>query len=183
MRARMALKQANIACDIIDISLKQKPQELLTASPKGTVPVLILKDGTIIDESLDIMNWALHQNDPDNWLGYDISLIHENDSWFKHALDCYKYPMRYPYTDCTKSRSQVEKFFIILNQHLLNKQFLSSHHITFSDIAIFPFIRQAANHDKAWFLSLPYANLQQWLDNCLNFSVFNFIFNKNLQKI
>jgi len=183
MRARMALKQASIACDIVEISLRDKPPEMLAISPKGTVPVLLLSDGTVIDESRNIMDWALNQFDPDNWLVHDISLIKDNDSWFKHALDRYKYPARYPQEDCTGAQETVLKFLTLLNDRLIETQFLSQDFVTLSDIAIFPFIRQAVNTDKDWFLSLPLSKLQKWLDYCLNMSIFTHIMNKNLTNI
>lgn len=183
MRARMALKQANIPCQIIEISLKEKPAEMLAYSPKGTVPVLVTEDKTILDESLDIMTWALSQHDPDHWLDYQTDLIAQNDGWFKQALDRYKYPARYPDEDCSKSRENVYNFFKILDAHFQDKLFLNANHPTIDDIAIFPFIRQAAHTDKHWFLTTPFNKLQAWLDNCLNLPVFIDVMHKNLKNI
>jgi len=183
MRARMALKQAHIVCEIIDISFKDKPQEMLDISPKGTVPVLKLNNNTVIDESLDIMYWALRQNDHENWLGFDISLIQDNDLWFKKALDRYKYPNRFPDQDCSGAQADVLNFFNMLNDRLCNTLFLSADHSTLSDIAIFPFIRQASHVNRPWFESLPLTALQKWLDYHLHSALFLHIFDKNIKKM
>ena len=167
MRARMALKYAGIAVNIIEISLKDKPAQLLQASPKGTVPVLVLADGSVIDESLQIMRMALASNDADGWLTSDTSdakdLIAENDGVFKQALDRYKYAERWAEKSKTEYRLEAEVFLIKLETQLKQTHFLLGNKIGLSDIAIFPFIRQFARVDDAWFETAPYPRLRAWL--------------------
>ena len=172
MRARMALKYSGIPVEIIEISLKSKPAAMLKASPKGTVPVLVLSDNgktNVIDESLQIMAWALAQNDPDHWLSTDDKnltakqLIAENDNTFKQALDRYKYAIRFPEKPASAHRADGEVFLIKLESLLNHSSFLSGEKIGLADIAIFPFIRQFAGVDTAWFETSPYAKLRVWL--------------------
>lgn len=169
MRARMALKYAGIAIEIIEVSLKNKPAAMLQASPKGTVPVLVLKDSaltnsTVIDESLQIMRWALANNDPDHWLTHDAeNLIAENDGTFKQALDRYKYAIHFPEKPVTAHRADGEVFLRKLDNLLNHDNFLSGEKIGLADIAIFPFIRQFAGVDATWFETAPYPKLKAWL--------------------
>lgn len=164
MRARMALKYAGIAVEAVEISLKDKPTKMLQASPKGTVPVLITEDGTVIEESLQIMHWALALNDPDNWLASDAKdLISENDGAFKQALDRYKYAIRFPEKPAATHRADGEVFLFKLENILHHQCFLSGKNIGLTDIAIFPFIRQFAGVDAAWFETAPYPKLCAWL--------------------
>lgn len=174
MRARMALKYAGIAVESVEISFKDKPAEMLQASPKGTVPVLVLKDNnlkedtlcnrTVIEESLQIMLWALASRDPDNWLASDAKdLISENDGAFKQALDRYKYSIRFPEKSAAAYRADGEVFLLKLENILNHQSFLSGDHIGLTDIAIFPFIRQFASVDAAWFQTSPYPKLRAWL--------------------
>ncbi|MAE51300.1 MAG: glutathione S-transferase [Micavibrio sp.] len=179
MRARLALYYAGIKLELREIVLRDKPASMIKASPKGTVPVLITAKGHVIDESLDIMHHALAENDPDGWLPHhNKGLIDTNDHIFKKALDRYKYPGRYPDEDCSGARGQCEDFFKTLNQHLTGNRYLSAPHITLTDMAIFPFIRQCANVDRGWFDALPYPALQQWLDTHLNSDIFAAIMTK-----
>jgi glutathione S-transferase len=179
MRARMALVQAQIQCEVYEIDFKDKPAHMLEISPKGTVPVLSIVEGQVIDESLDIMYWALKQNDPDCWLDCDVSnLIAENDGVFKRALDRYKYPNRFPDEDCSKAREQGGAFLLKLNERLQNHKQLMAEKITIADIAIFPFVRQFANIDRAWFDALDIKPLQQWLATHLESELFKQIFQK-----
>ena len=142
MRARMALVQAQIQCDVLEIDFKDKPAHMLEISPKGTVPVLNTLDGEVVDESLDVMCWALKQNDPEGWLDSEVSdLIGENDGAFKAALDRYKYPNRFPDEDCSNARERGLAFLILLNERLKNHKQLMGENITIADIPIFPFIR------------------------------------------
>ena len=186
MRARMALVYAHIKVKIQDIDLKNKPTEMLEQSPKGSVPVLILKNGTVIDESLDIMIWALRQHDPENWLSNlseNREIIYQNDYYFKHALDRYKYPNRYPDEDCSYTRSDACKILIQLNERLETQPFLSNNHITLADIAVFPFIRQFAHVDREWFYNQSWKPLISWLDNHLSSQLFEKIMDKNLTQL
>ena len=186
MRARMTLFYAEIAIKIHDIQLKDKPQKMIALSPKGTVPVLLCKDGGVIDESLDIMIWALQQNDPAGWLSYPphaYDLIKENDGDFKKALDRYKYPVRYPDEDCSYAKNHCFLFLEKLDHILEDHHFLYSPHITMIDIAIFPFIRQCANTDRAWFDNLLLPHLQKWLDGHLDSVLFKKIMEKPQKEI
>ena len=190
MRARMALYQAQIQVKICEVDLKQKPEAMLKISPKGLVPVLQLKDGRVIDESLDVMRWALEKNDPDNWLlkkdATADALITENDGAFKQALDRYKYPQRFADKNgsdlrgsCDKSRDQGLQFIEKLNRTLEGNTYLSGAELSFSDIAIFPFIRQFANVDITWFQSLPIKLLQAWLDQLVGSVEFKWVMQKD----
>lgn len=179
MRGRMSLYIAGLAVELREIELKNKPFEMLDVSPKGTVPVLVLPDGTIIDESLDIMEWALGQNDPDRWLDADEAemkfLIDRNDNKFKQALDRYKYPGRYPNEDCTGAREACAQILKDLNDRLGKHQQILSDNIAMVDIALFPFVRQCAFVDKDWFDNLPVPRLQQWLQEHLESALFRAI--------
>ena len=176
MRARMALSYAGIAYQVQDISLKDKPPSLLAVSPKGTVPVLVLPDGRVLDQSLDIMHWALQQHDPAQWLDIDReksqALINENDGSFKQALDNYKYATRFPEQSAASYRSQAEVFLRKLEQALQDQPFLSGAHLSLTDMAIFPFIRQFAAVDANWFVQTTYPKLQAWLQARLESSLF-----------
>lgn len=169
----MALRYAAIDVEIREISLKQKPAELLAASPKGTVPVLILPDATVIDESLDIMRWALAQNDPDGWLNQDdAELIAENDGSFKSALDRYKYAVRFPEHPPESYRAEGQVFLVKLEQRLERHAYLSDDTPCMADIAIFPFIRQFAGVDSVWFEVAPYPCLRAWLNRWVGGKLF-----------
>lgn len=167
MRARMALKYADIMVEVCEISLKNKPTAMLKASPKGTVPVLVLHDGTVLEQSLDIMRWALQQRDTASWLAADgimtLQLISENDGSFKQALDKYKYAVRFPEQPTEAYRAQAEVFLQKLERLLCQNQFLLKEQVSLADIAIFPFIRQFAAVDSVWFESADYPNLKAWL--------------------
>ncbi len=166
----MALAYAGIVCELREISLRCKPTEMLAISPKGTTPVLQLANGDILEESLDIMYWAMGQNDPDGWseskgesLSLGKKLIAINDLEFKQHLDRYKYFQRFPEAPQTVYRSQAEVYLQTLESLLQKHQFLLSDRTTLVDIAIFPFVRQFAHVDMEWFQSSPYHYLQQWL--------------------
>jgi glutathione S-transferase len=163
MRARMALIVSGMQCDVREVVLRDKPFELIAVSPKGTVPVLITED-QVIDESRDIMAWALARNDPDHWLaGVDEDLITINDGAFKQALDHYKYPHRYALVDGLAYREDAALFVARIEQILANHRHLTSDRCTLTDIALFPFIRQFAATDAAWFDSQPFAHTRRWL--------------------
>ena len=176
MRARMALSYAGIAYQLHDISLKDKPAGLLAVSPKGTVPVLVLPDGRVLEQSLDIMHWALQQHDPSRWLDIDRdnsqALISENDGAFKQALDKYKYASRFPEQSAASYRSQAEVFLCKLEQALQERPFLSGAHLSMTDVAIFPFLRQFAAVDANWFAQATYPKLKAWLQARLESSLF-----------
>lgn len=183
MRGRMGLVKASIRCEVREIILRDKPAHMLEISPKGSVPVLLLPDDTVIDESLDIMFWALKQNDPDAWLEADqdetMALIERNDGPFKKALDRYKYPTRYPDEDCSGARDDGEAVVKDLNERIAkNGGGLVSDKATLADIAIFPFIRQFAHVDRDWFYGLPYPDIQKWLPQHLESELFKSIMKK-----
>jgi glutathione S-transferase len=168
MRARMALWVAGIAVELREVKLAAKPAELVEASAKATVPVLVLTDGPnaggVIDESIAIMRWALAQHDPAGWLaGDDPALIAVNDGAFKHHLDRAKYPGRYE-ADTIDHRAEALALLHPLEARLENAAFLCGSRRSITDIALFPFIRQFAHIDCAWFASQPLPRLQAWLE-------------------
>ena len=176
IRSRLALYQAHIDYEPIEISLKEKPAELLTLSPKGTVPVLVDTDGKVIEESLEIMLWALDKSDYENWIleddGLSFKLINENDFNFKKNLDKYKYADRFPENPKEYYRSECEVFLNILNKKLKSKNYLMSEKISLADIAIFPFIRQFSLVDEDWFLNSRYQELKKWLSGLIETQMF-----------
>lgn len=170
MRARLALYASGVAIELREVELRNKPESLLAASPKGSVPVLVLPDGQVIDESWEIMLWALHQHDPDGWLGENDAyvntatpLIIENDTAFKRNLDRYKYPDRHPEHPHIHYRTQAEIFLQRLEDRLHATPCLLGETLSIADAAVFPFIRQFAEVDKNWFAQAPYASLRRWL--------------------
>jgi glutathione S-transferase len=175
IRARLALTYANIEVEQRETLLKDKPQAMLDTSPKATVPVLILKNGQVIDESLDIMLWALQQHDPKGWLAHQqqaMPLIQSNDHQFKPCLDKYKYADRFPEQSQTFYRQQGEVFLQALEELLAQHTVLFADQPTLADFAIFPFIRQFAFVDKPWFGQSPYLKLQAWLEYHLQSNLF-----------
>ncbi len=183
MRARMALCQAGAQCEIVEVELKAKPAAMLALSPKGLVPVLQLPSGEVLDESLDIMHWALGQNDPARWLptSWAISqlLIDENDGGFKSNLDRYKYPQRYPAGNNLAARDKGLVFLSQLNTQLNGNAYLLGPQVSFVDIAIFPFVRQFANTDVDWFTDQALPAVQFWLQTLLDSDLFKTIMGKN----
>ncbi len=172
IRARLALYASGIAIELREVALRNKPESMLAASPKGSVPVLVLPDGQVIDESWEIMLWALHQHDHYGWLGENdacvaaaTALIIENDTTFKDYLDRYKYPERYPEHAQIHYRIQAEIFLQRLENRLRATPCLLGDTPSIADAGIFPFIRQFADVDKNWFAQAPYAALQHWLKN------------------
>lgn len=165
MRARMALWAAGITAELREVKLAAKPPALIAASPKGTVPVLVLPDGTVIDQSIDIMRWALEQSDPEGWLaGDDPALIAANDGVFKHHLDRAKYPGRYDEDGVTDHRAAALGLLAPLEERLTGAVGICGQARTLTDIALFPFIRQFAAIDPAWFAAQPLPNMQAWLE-------------------
>lgn len=190
MRARMAIAVAGVECRLREVVLRDKPAEMLEASPKATVPVIVETDGTVIEESLDVMAWALAQNDPENWLEPEQgsrtemdALIAESDGPFKRALDRYKYPNRYESegVDREEQRALGLSFLEKLNARLDGQAQLFGNRISHADIAIFPFIRQFANTDRTWFDALDLPHLQAWLEGHLESPRFKQIMPKYAQ--
>ena len=178
IRARLALLFANVNVEIREVVLRDKPAEFLATSPSGTVPSLKLTD-TILDESLDIMEWALSQNDPINLMdmpsrGFD--LITECDGNFKQHLDRAKYPNRFPKTDPIESRDKAALFLYKLEKILSPNLF--GKNMSIADLAILPFVRQFAHIDHVWFCAQDWINLINWLDNFKQSSEFNKIMTK-----
>jgi glutathione S-transferase len=168
MRARMALLASDIRVELREVVLRDKPAEMLAISPKGTVPVLQLNGGRVIDESLDIMRWALGQNDPENWLlGDDPALIAGNDGPFKAALDRYKYPHRFELVDGVAHRATGLELLRPLHDRLMQADWLCGKQLGIADMAIFPFVRQFAATDQAWFDAQDLPQVQVWLTRCL----------------
>ena len=170
MRARLALASSGAVCELREIVLRAKPPEMLQASPKGTVPVLVLPDGKVLEQSLDIMLWCLQRHDPAQWLPADdaarqhsLQLIAGCDGEFKHHLDRYKYPNRYNLPDGDVHRAQCATFLIALESRLCEHPFLHGTHWGLADAAIAPFVRQCAHTDRAWFDAQAWPQLQTWL--------------------
>lgn len=165
MRARMALLVSSTACEIREVKLRDKPAAMLAASPKGTVPVLVLPDASVIDESIDIMRWALAQDDPEDWLtGDDADLIATNDGPFKHHLDRYKYADRHA-ADPIEHRTAGLAILTDLERRLGANAYICGDRRTLADIAIMPFVRQFTDTDRAWFDAQPLLRVQSWLAN------------------
>ncbi len=163
MRARLALLISGVTCEIREVVLRAKPAAMLTASPKGTVPVLVLADARVIDESFDIMRWALRQHDPEAWLdAEDPALIACNDGPFKHHLDRYKYPERHG-SDPARHRAAGLDILAQLEERLVRHANLCRAARALTDMAIMPFVRQFAATDRAWFDQQPLPHLQAWL--------------------
>jgi glutathione S-transferase len=179
MRARMAIAVSGVTVILREVSLRDKPAALIAASPKATVPVLVLPRGKVIDESLEIMHWALVPHDPLDWLsGDDPELVATNDGPFKAALDRYKYPHRYDIADATPYRDESLIFLTKLNSLLNNNDFLCGSAPRLSDIAIFPFIRQFAATDTGWFAEQSLPALHRWLSVLTTMPLFESIMTK-----
>lgn len=184
IRARMAIGASGLQVEQREIVFWDKPVEMLQASPKGTVPVLILPNGQVLDESRDIIDWALSENDPLNWRleaacqAQGIALMDECDFEFKTHLDHYKYADRFPDQPPEVYRQQGEVFLQKLEDRLLkshssiNMLALNGAATSAVDIAIFPFIRQFAAVDKNWFAQAGYPLTKQWLNQHLNADYF-----------
>jgi glutathione S-transferase len=170
MRARLALAASDTVYELREVVLARKPPALLQASPKGTVPVLVLPDGTVLEQSLDIMLWALRRNDPQHWLPTSaaeldnaLAVIAQCDGDFKANLDRYKYPNRYALADGVAHRASGAQFLQALDDRLGAHPHLMGERFGLLDAAIAPFVRQFAHTDPAWFARQPWSGLQRWL--------------------
>ncbi|MDG1494980.1 MAG: glutathione S-transferase [Porticoccaceae bacterium] len=177
MRARMALLYASINPELREVLLKAKPEKMLAISGKGTVPVLELPDGRVLDESYEIIRWALEKSDPEHWWSADLAaaiddLISRNDDQFKTDLDHYKYWQRFPAESQEQYRTRGERFLAELELLLAKQPYLLAERITLADIALFPFIRQFASVDRDWFDQSPYPKLRAWLNQLLESPLF-----------
>ena len=177
MRARLGILFAELQVELREITLKNKPPQMLAISPKGTVPVLQLLDGTVIEESREIMTWALAQQDSQGLLNAETlleanALIDKNDNEFKYWLDRYKYADRHIDMSQTEYRQQGEVFLQLLEELLTKNSYLLGESITIADIGIVPFVRQFAHVNRDVFYDLPYPNLQRWLQDWLSHPLF-----------
>lgn len=177
MRARLGILFAELQVELREITLKNKPSQMLAISPKGTVPVLQLVDRTVIEESTEIMIWALEQQDPQGLLDAEVlqqanALIDKNDNEFKYWLDRYKYADRHTDMTQTEYRQKGEISLQVLEELLTKNLYLLGKTVTIADIGIMPFVRQFAHVDRDIFYSLPYPNLQRWLQDWLQHPFF-----------
>jgi glutathione S-transferase len=184
IRARMTLLYTAQQVELREVFLGNKPAQMLHASAKGTVPVLVFPDGTVLQESVDVMHWALRIQDPDNWWREESaaeinSLLEQNDFDFKQQLDRYKYWQRYPEHPQQYYREKAEEFLRLLEQKLQTNAYLLNENVSFADVAIFPFIRQFAFADKPWFEQAPYPRLQHWLQSFLDSDLFKGVMKKS----
>ena len=187
MRARLAIFKSQQAVELRDVKLTNKPKAMLIASPKGTVPILVVSPGHLIDESLEVMLWVLTQNDPDNLLYQSgeggrkedglsdlLSFINDYDHTFKACLERYKCAKRYHEPDLVECRQACEKFVADLEQRLTTQTFIFGAHESLADIAILPFIRQFAKVERSWYVqSQAYSNVKRWLNQYLQSAMFN----------
>lgn len=185
MRARLAIASSEQVCELREVVLRNKPQAMLKASPKGTVPVLQLPDGTVVDESLDIMLWALERHDPQRWLtpptgtpAQMMALISHNDNDFKGHLDRYKYPQRFELISGIDNRDAGAQWLYALDDRLQSHPYLFGDRPCLADMAIAPFVRQYAHTDRDWFWGQNWPALIGWLDNFLNSALFAAIMHK-----
>ncbi len=172
MRARLALAVSEQTCELREIVLRSKPAAMLAASPKGTVPVLITCEEKVIEQSLDIMLWALRQNDPQSWLSPSVGSLNDSQALidaceqiFKFHLDRYKYPQRYALENGLSHRDAAADWLMDIERLLSHTLYLSGTHRGLADMAILPFVRQYAHTDFAWFESQAWPRVRQWLEN------------------
>ena len=183
MRARMALKYASIEFEHREIELRNKPQSMLDASPKGTVPVLLVGD-LVLDQSLDIMRWAIQHSDPDGWADVDNEIsqawIEKNDGRFKALLDQYKYPNRHPELNQEEVLNEALQLMLLpMEKALQHTQYLLGYKISWVDVAIFPFIRQFSMVNPSQFDQLPIPATKKWLTQHLESELFNSVMQKH----
>jgi len=185
MRARLAIQVSGVEVELREILLREKAPELLAVSPKATVPVLVQTDGTVIEESLDIMVWALAKNDPEHWnqptmgnLQQMQTLIAQCEVEFKPHLDRFKYTNRYPDNDSSEQKELASQYLSLLEKRLNAHEFLFGSHRSIADMAIAPFVRQFANVDRQWFDSVEWPDLQRWLQAFVDSEQFNSVMTK-----
>lgn len=182
MRARLALRYAGCPVEIREVAMKHKPAELLALSPKGTVPVLDTGEG-VLEESLDIMRWALERHDPQDWrlqadpaaAAQGEALIVRNDSTFKAQVNLYKYAERYPEQSRAHYRQQAEPWLAELEALLASRPYLLADHPSLADAALLPLMRQFAGVEPQWFAEAPYPRLRSWLQGWLDSALFQAI--------
>jgi glutathione S-transferase len=176
---------SNRVCELREVVLRDKPQEMLEVSAKGTVPILIDVDGRVLDQSIDIMLWALRQNDPEKWLMPEqgsvaemLELIALFDEGFKYHLDRYKYPERYPGVDAQAHRHEGSLYLGRLNAELSATKYLFGNNVALADMAIAPFVRQFAHAGRAWFNEQPWPGLQAWLAGFTESQIYSSVMQK-----
>ena len=183
IRARFALGLANISYDVREIRLADKPKAMLACSPKGTVPVLVLADNTVLDESVDIVSWAFWQYNPEGWhyLPLDlakVAIVEAMHRVFIPALNRYKYQNRYLDVDVSLELKNIDCFLQQLNDYLVASEFIITDKPSAVDLLIFPFIRQLYVHDKDVFIKSASKNLIAWYDFFCNCDVFHAVMKK-----
>ena len=186
MRARLALRVSGVTYEHREVALKAKPAAMLAASPKGTVPVLCLPSGEVLEQSLDIMRWALQHRDPDAWLpntpeaqAWTDAAVALNDGEFKAHLDRYKYPQRFGLQDGMTHREQGAAVLMGWQQVLQQQAFLAGDRWGLADACLAPFVRQFARTDRAWFDAQPWPQLQAWLTAFENSEAFVAVMHKH----
>lgn len=186
IRARLALRYSGIEVALREVDLGDKPSEMLAASPKGSVPVLVLEEGRaqpeVIDESLDVMLWALAQHDPDGWLDIDLQdaqhLIDANDDQFKIWLDRYKYPEWFEKLEPGEARDHCEAFLGKLEDRLQAHKYLCGDRVSMVDMSMYSFVRQFAFVDIEWFKASPFVGVNRWLNEFLDGELFAAVMEK-----
>ena len=186
MRARLALHVSGVTYVHREVALKAKPAEMLAVSPKGTVPVLCLPEGEVLEQSVDIMHWALRQNDPQAWLPSKAEAwaltqdgIALNDGEFKTHLDRYKYPQRFGLSDGLTSRARGAETLMGWQARLQAQSYLSGDRWGLLDACVAPFVRQFARTDRAWFDAQPWPDLAHWLETFENSEAFLSVMHKH----
>lgn len=185
MRARLAVYVSGVPCELREIVLRDKAPEMLAVSPKGTVPVVVTTDGTVIEESLDVMLWALERHDPEGWLEPEegdvdemLELIAATERDFKPALDQYKYAAKGDDAARLAGRDRGADFLQGLEGTLSRKRYLFGDKAALADFAVFPFVRQFANVDRGWFDQGPWPALRRWLTEFLDSARFAAVMKK-----
>ncbi len=189
MRARLALAYAQCQVELREIVLRDKPQHMVEISPKATVPVLQLQDGRIIDESFDIMQWALQKNDPEQWLACKTDSTADVLTWlanetdvdghFKRSLDRYKYNDRFPEQTMESYRAEGEATIAKLEAKLEGNEYLLGERNSLADMVVLPFVRQFSHVDRTWFAQRPYPNVQRWLNRFVESDLFLSVMKKH----
>lgn len=184
MRARLAIYKSKQVVELRDVVLSNKPPEMIAASAKATVPILVLNLSTVIDESLNIMLWALAESDPDSLLLAEntdaiLSLVHLFDSEFKPCLEAYKCAKRYHESNLQECRHACEVYIQDLEKRLSSHYYLIDENESMADIALLPFIRQFAKVERQWYLQSPYPNVKRWLNQYLQSVMFNKVMTKH----
>lgn len=178
MRARLAIYKSKQPIELRDVVLTNKPKAMISASPKGTVPILVLTTAQVIDESLDVMLWALNESDPDDLLHGEnsltdiLNLIHQFDDEFKTCLEQYKCAKRYHESNLSECRQACEVYLKDLEQRLTDHDYIIDENESLADIALLPFIRQFAKIERQWYLQSPYPNVKRWLNRYLQSTMF-----------